>query len=63
MGQIGIQLYSATPVTDTQAGSLVNITFHVMPGDSLPSTTVQLVNAANPNGQWFGTVLADSRAD
>ena len=30
-GQIGIQLYSATPITTTQAGSLVNITFHVQP--------------------------------
>ena len=60
-GQIGIQLYSATPITATQAGSLVNITFHVQPGAMVPASGVHLVNAAAPNGQWFGTVLADAQ--
>ena len=32
-GQIGIEIYSMTPITATQAGSLVNITFHVLPGE------------------------------
>jgi hypothetical protein len=31
-GQIGITLYSTTAITATQAGSLVNIAFHVVPG-------------------------------
>ncbi len=60
-GQIGIQLYSAAPITATQAGSLVNITFHVQPGAMVPASGVHLVNAAAPNGQWFGTVLADAQ--
>ena len=57
-GQIGIQLYSLTPITATQAGSLVNIDFHVLPGATVPSTPVQLVDAVNPNGQSFSRVLA-----
>ncbi len=60
-GQIGIQLYSATPIIATQGGSLVNITFHMLPGATASTTAVQLVNAATPYGQWFGTVLADSQ--
>ncbi len=41
-GQIGIQLYSATPISTTQAGSLVNITFHVQPvrGSRLQACTL-----------------------
>ncbi len=61
MGRIGIQLYSATPVTATQGSSLVDIAFHILPGAKASTTAVQLVNAAAPNGQWFGTVLADSQ--
>ena len=61
-GQIGIQLYSDTPITATQAGSLVNIAFHVLPGATVPATAVQLVNAVTPNGQSFGTELADAQA-
>ena len=60
-GQIGIQLYSLTPITATQAGSLVNIAFHILPGATVPSTPVQLVNMATPIGQWFGTGVADSQ--
>ncbi len=67
-GQIGIQLYSLTPITATQAGSLVNIAFHVLGGEPtgasqrvMPATTVQLVNAVMPNGRSFSTVLADSQ--
>ncbi len=60
-GQIGIQLYSLTPITVNQAGSLVNIAFHTVSGATIPTTAVQLVNAATPNGQWFGTGVADSQ--
>jgi hypothetical protein len=61
-GQIGIQLYSLTPITANLAGSLVNITFHVVSGASVPSTPVQLVDTVTPHGQSFGTVLADAQA-
>jgi len=61
-GQIGIELYSLTPITSAQAGSLVNITFHVVPGAQASATGVRLVDSVTPNGRSFGTVLADSRA-
>ena len=58
-GQIGIDLYSTTAITATQAGSLVNIAFHMVPGAYVPTTAVQLVNAVAPNGHWFSTEVAD----
>jgi hypothetical protein len=60
-GQIGIQLYSLTPIDSNQAGSLVNIAFNLLPGARASSNSVQLVNAANPNGQWFRTGLDDTQ--
>ena len=64
-GQIGIQLYSLTPITVNQAGSLVNIAFHLIgePTGVSPRILpgVQLVDAVTPNGQWFGTGVADSQ--
>ncbi len=54
-GQITIQLYSETPVASDQAGSLVNIAFHVTPGGNAEgTTTVRLLDAR--------TVLADDQA-
>jgi N-acetylneuraminic acid mutarotase len=58
-GQIGIDLYSTTPISLAQAGSLVNITFHVLPKASVPATTVHLVSAVAPEGRWFSTEVAD----
>jgi hypothetical protein len=60
-GQIGIDLYSTTPIAATQAGSLVNIVFHVVPGAGVPATAVQLVNSATPHGRYFGTEVADDQ--
>jgi YDG domain len=64
-GQIGIQLYSPTPITVNEAGSLVNIAFQLIgePTGVSPRTipAVQLVDAVTPNGQWFGTGVADSQ--
>jgi hypothetical protein len=60
-GQIGITLYSTTPITATQAGSLVNIAFHVLPGATLSATSVQLVDSAMPNGQQFTTQVDDAQ--
>ncbi len=54
-GQLTIQLYSETPIASDQAGSLVNIAFHLKSGTTVSGeTTVQLLNSQ--------TVLADSQA-
>jgi hypothetical protein len=58
-GQIGIEIFGAQPITATQAGSLVNITFHVRPGVVLSPTTVQLADEVSPNGQRFVTQVDD----
>jgi uncharacterized delta-60 repeat protein len=60
-GQIGIDLYSTTPITDAEAGSLVNITFHLLPGANTAATKVQLVSAVTPQNRWFGTEVADGQ--
>jgi hypothetical protein len=62
-GQIGINLINParTPITAMQAGSLVNIAFHVVPGAVVPATSVQLVNQVSPNGQRFLTDVDDSQ--
>jgi hypothetical protein len=58
-GQIGIELFSTTPIRAAQAGSLVSITFHVLPDTFAPTTPVQLVNAAVVSGQQFRTQVDD----
>ncbi len=58
-GQIGIQLYSLTPIASGQAGSLVNIAFHVKPGVTATSTPIRLVDSVTAGGQNFGTGLTD----
>jgi fibronectin-binding autotransporter adhesin len=60
-GQIGIDLYSTTAITATQAGSLVDIAFHVVPGATVPATAVQLASAVTPNGRFFSTEVADDQ--
>jgi hypothetical protein len=60
-GQIGIELFSMTPIAADQAGSLVNIAFHVLPGASVPVTAVRLVNSVTANGQGFSTEVADDQ--
>jgi hypothetical protein len=60
-GQIGIDLFSTTAITATQAGSLVNIAFHVVAGASVPTTAVQLVSAVLPQGHWFSTEVTDAQ--
>jgi hypothetical protein len=60
-GQIGIDLYSTTPIDAAQAGSLVNIAFHVLPGLAVPATAVQLVSAVTPSGRSFSTEVADDQ--
>src|SRR5207237_2561321 len=54
-------LLSLTSITATQAGSLVNISFHVLPGAPIAVTTVQLVNSVTPNGRSFSTEVDDAQ--
>ncbi len=61
-GQIGIQVYSLTPITVNQAGSLVNIAFQLIGEPTgVSPRIIQLVDAVIPYGQWFGTGVADSQ--
>jgi len=62
-GQIAITLYTLTrtPITATQAGSLVDIAFHVVPGAGEPWAAVQLVNQVTLNGQRFVTEVDDDQ--
>jgi Putative Ig domain/Cohesin domain len=59
-GQIGITLYSETPITSSLGGSLVTIDFHPVAGNLNPST-IQLAASANPNGQLVSTELQDAQ--
>jgi len=60
-GQIAIEMYSLTPILVNQAGSLVNIGFHLIPGASVSATAVQLGNSVAPNGRPVGLLLADTQ--
>jgi hypothetical protein len=74
-GRIGITLFSAsmTRITSSQAGSLVNIAFHVTPGairrgKSPPLATwrgltppVALVEMVTLGGRWFVTDVDDNQ--
>jgi hypothetical protein len=60
-GQIGITLYSTTAITATQAGSLANIAFHVLPGATVSANPVRLVNRAMANGQQFTTQVDNAQ--
>jgi hypothetical protein len=67
-GQIAITLYSTTPITSAQAGSLVNLAFQVMqaPGQNVGLTrssasTLQLVNTVTVYGQEFTTQVDDAQ--
>jgi hypothetical protein len=60
-GQIGIVIFGTTPLQTTQAGSLVNITFHVIPGTSAPATAVRLMSTTTAKGQAFTTQVDDAQ--
>jgi len=67
-GQIGIVLWSSTPVSAATGGSLVIIDFHPVeasggrqpPGDS-GQAQFALAAYVTPNGQYFATELEDSQ--
>jgi hypothetical protein len=61
-GQIAIDLYSTTAITQAEAGTLVNIAFHLVPGAYVPATSVQLVSSVTPEGHWFSTEAADGQS-
>ena len=58
-GEIGIILFSATPISTSTGGSLVNITFHVQPGATPQATSVNLATAVNPTGHRVITTALD----
>ena len=59
-GQIAITLASTTPISTSQAGSLVIIDFHVVGRMSNPSS-IALVASASPDGQYVTTELEDAQ--
>jgi hypothetical protein len=59
-GRAAITLYSTTPLTSAEAGSLVDIDFHVVPGASAP-TGVRLVNSVIVDGTQFVTQVDDAQ--
>jgi hypothetical protein len=49
-GQIGVTIWSTTPIASSAAGSLVTIDFHRSGLAAAGTTTIDLVNSVNPNG-------------
>jgi len=61
-GEIGIDVFSNTPIQTTDGGSLVTITMHVRDTAPAGATGLTLVNQVNPNGQRvFTTTVADNQ--
>jgi hypothetical protein len=59
-GRIAITLYSTTPITTDQAGSLVHIAFHRLSGAAQPAP-LQLVSSVTIGGQEFVTQIDDGQ--
>ncbi len=60
-GEIGIDLWSTTPIQTTAGGSLVTITMHILSTAPAGSTDLMLMNQVNPTGQRvFTTTVSDS---
>ena len=61
-GEIGIDLWSTSPIQTTAGGSLVTIAMHVLGTAPVGSTDLTLVNQVNPTGQRvFTTTVADNQ--
>ena len=61
-GEIGITLFSTTPIQSTAGGSLVTITLQVNGGAALGQAAITLVDDVNPTGfRSYQTGLADSQ--
>ncbi len=60
-GEIGIDIFSNSPIQTTAGGSLVTITTHVLDTALAGQTALMLVNQVNPTGQrLFRTEVADT---
>ena len=60
-GEIGIDVFSITPITTSAGGSLVTITLHVRDGAQAGTTVINLVPQVNPTGQHvYRTAAADA---
>jgi hypothetical protein len=61
-GEIGIVLFSLTPIPTTAGGSLVTIDMHIQSAPPPGLTTLALVNQVNPTGLLqFRTSVADAQ--
>ena len=61
-GQIAIDLYSTTPITNTAGGSLVTIDFHTLGTAAAGATPINLAASVDPSGtEVFQTELADNQ--
>jgi hypothetical protein len=60
-GQIAITMFSMTPITALQGGSLVDVNFHLVAGATVSTTAVQLANSVAPYGHQVGLLLADTQ--
>ena len=59
-GQIGIDLFSSTPLQTAAGGTLAWITFHVRENAPVGSTGINLVQSVNPTGsRSFVTTVSD----
>src|SRR5580765_8591133 len=60
-GEIGIDLFSSTPITSTGGGSLVIVTLQVLPNAIAGDLSINLVRSVNPTGQRvFATTASDA---
>jgi hypothetical protein len=60
-GQIGIRLYSTTPIATTAGGSLVEIALHALRGASAETATVRLMGSVRVSGQEVRTEVDDDQ--
>jgi hypothetical protein len=60
-GQIGITLFSLTPIASALGGSLVTIDFHAKPGAPAGASPVNLVPTVTINGRALYTALDDEQ--
>jgi hypothetical protein len=60
-GQIGITLWSLTPIASNLAGSLVTIDFYAQPGAAMQMSSISLAASVEPAGQGaYMTNVADT---
>jgi len=61
-GTIAIEMFGQNALTSAQAGSLITIGFHVLPGTTVTATAVQLADSVQAGGTYYSTILADSQS-